>query len=159
MVRDVRAGKLDAVVTYKIDRVSRTLKDFYKFWEILKAHDVTFVSATQHFDTSDSTGMLMLNILLSFAQFERELTRERTMSKMAGRAEKGLWNGGNVPLGYDYRQADPDAHTQRGRGAHGAVLLPAPHRDTLTLHGRQRGQRPRLPHHGTGRHKARWRAA
>ena len=68
----------------------------------LKAHGVTFVSATQHFDTSDSTGMLMLNILLSFAQFERELTRERTMSKMAGRAERGLWNGGNVPLGYDY---------------------------------------------------------
>ena len=101
LLEDVRAGKLDAVVTYKIDRVSRSLKDFYEFWETLKAHGVTFVSATQHFDTSDSTGMLMLNILLSFAQFERELTRERTMSKMAGRAEKGLWNGGNVPLGYD----------------------------------------------------------
>ncbi len=102
LLEDVRAGKLDAVVTYKIDRVSRSLKDFYEFWETLKTHGVTFVSATQHFDTSDSTGMLMLNILLSFAQFERELTRERTMSKMAGRAEKGLWNGGNVPLGYDY---------------------------------------------------------
>nr|MDA8218849.1 recombinase family protein [Dehalococcoidales bacterium] len=102
LMEDVRAGKVDAIVTYKIDRISRSLKDFYDLWEVLKAHNVTFVSATQHFDTSDSMGMLILNILLSFAQFERELTRERTMSKMAGRAEKGLWNGGNVPLGFDY---------------------------------------------------------
>lgn len=102
LMEDVRAGKIDVIVTYKIDRISRSLKDFYELWEILKAHNVTFVSATQHFDTSDSMGMLILNILLSFAQFERELTRERTMSKMAGRAEKGLWNGGLVPLGYDY---------------------------------------------------------
>ena len=104
ILEDVRAGRLDVIVTYKIDRVSRSLKDFYDLWEILKAHNVTFVSATQHFDTSDSMGMLILNILLSFAQFERELTRERTMSKMAGRAEKGLWNGGNVPLGLDYEK-------------------------------------------------------
>ena len=83
------------------DRVSRSLKDFYEFWETIKLHGVTSVSATQHFDTPDSTDMLMHNILLSFAQFERELTRERTMSTMAGRAEKGLWNGGNVPVGYD----------------------------------------------------------
>jgi site-specific DNA recombinase len=105
LMEDVRAGKLDVIVTYKIDRISRSLKDFYELWEVLKAHNVTFVSATQHFDTSDSMGMLILNILLSFAQFERELTRERTMSKMAGRAEKGLWNGGNVPLGFDYDKA------------------------------------------------------
>ncbi len=102
LMEDVRGGKIDAIVTYKIDRISRSLKDFYDLWEVLKAHNVTFVSATQHFDTSDSMGMLILNILLSFAQFERELTRERTMSKMARRAEKDLWNGGNVPLGYDY---------------------------------------------------------
>ncbi len=102
LMEDVRAGKVDAIVTYKIDRISRSLKDFYDLWEILKAHNVTFVSATQHFDTSDSMGMLILNILLSFAQFERELARERTMSKMAGRAEKGLWNGGHAPLGFDY---------------------------------------------------------
>ena len=74
----------------------------HEFWEPLTAHGVTFVSATPHFDTSDSTGMLTLNMLLGFAQFARALRRERTMSKMAGRAEKGLWNGGNVPLGYDY---------------------------------------------------------
>ncbi len=102
LLEDVRARKVDVIVTYKIDRISRSLKDFYELWEVLKAHNVTFVSATQHFDTSDSMGMLILNVLLSFAQFERELTRERTMSKMAGRAEKGLWNGGNVPLGFVY---------------------------------------------------------
>ena len=101
LMEDVRAGKVDAIVTYKIDRISRSLKDFYDLWEVLKAHNVTFVSATQHFDTSDSIGMLILNILLGFAQFERELTRERTTGKMAGRAEKGLWNGGHPPLGFD----------------------------------------------------------
>jgi site-specific DNA recombinase len=110
LLEDVRAGKLDVIVTYKIDRISRSLKDFYDLWETLKAYNVTFVSATQHFDTSDSMGMLILNILLSFAQFERELTRERTMSKMAGRAERGLWNGGNVPLGLDY---DKETQTLR----------------------------------------------
>ncbi|MBA4181327.1 MAG: hypothetical protein C0506_12120, partial [Anaerolinea sp.] len=102
LVQDLSEGKIDAIVTYKIDRISRSLKDFYDFWEVLKEHNVTFASATQHFDTSDSTGMLMLNILLSFAQFEREVTRERTLSKMAGRAERGLWNGGYVPIGFDY---------------------------------------------------------
>ncbi len=102
LVQDLSEGKIDAIVTYKIDRISRSLKDFYDFWEVLKDHNVTFASATQHFDTSDSSGMLMLNILLSFAQFEREVTRERTLSKMAGRAEKGLWNGGYVPIGFDY---------------------------------------------------------
>ncbi len=105
LMEDVRARKVDVILTYKIDRISRSLKDFYELWEVLKAHDVTFVSATQHFDTSDSMGMLILNILLSFAQFERELARERTMSKMAGRAEKGFWNGGNVPVGFDYSRA------------------------------------------------------
>lgn len=102
MVADLAAGRIDVVLTYKIDRVSRSLKDFYDFWEVLQAHKVAFASATQHFDTSNSAGMLMLNILLSFAQYERELTRERTLSKMAGRAEKGLWNGGMVPIGFDY---------------------------------------------------------
>ena len=102
LLRDFTNGKVDAVVTYKIDRVSRSLKDFYDFWELLQEHKVTFASATQQFDTSTSAGMLMLNILLSFAQYERELTRERTLSKMAGRAERGLWNGGMVPIGFDY---------------------------------------------------------
>jgi site-specific DNA recombinase len=104
LLDDVRTEAVDVIVTYKIDRMSRSLKDFYDLWEVLKSHNVTFVSATQHFDTSDSMGMLMLNILLSFAQFERELTRERTISKMTGRAERGLWNGGTVPLGFTYEK-------------------------------------------------------
>lgn len=102
LMGDIRAGKVDIVVVYKIDRISRSLRDFYQFWEILKNHNVAFVSATQSFDTSNSTGMLMLNMLLSFAQFERELAVERTSARMASRAEKGRWNGGWFPMGYDY---------------------------------------------------------
>ncbi len=104
LLEDVRQGKLDLVIAYKIDRITRSLKDFYDLWDILQEHDVAFVTASEQFDTSTPTGKLMLNMLLSFAQFERELTRERTMSKMAGRAERGLWNGGWVPLGYDYQK-------------------------------------------------------
>ncbi len=102
LLADAKLGKIDCVVTYKIDRIARSLRDFYKFWEVLQQNNVTFVSATQHFDTSDSMGMLMLNVLLSFAQFERELTIERTMSKMAIRAQRGKWNGGWIPIGYNY---------------------------------------------------------
>ncbi len=102
LLYDVAQGNIDVVITYKLDRISRSLKDFYDFWQVLKDHSVTFVSATQNFDTSDSAGNLMLNILLSFAQYERELTVERTTTKMKARAEKGMWNGGWVPLGYDY---------------------------------------------------------
>ncbi len=105
LLEDVRQGKLDIVVAYKLDRVTRSLKDFYQLWEVFESHRVSFATASEQFDTSTSTGKLMLNMLLSFAQFERELTRERTMSKMAGRAERGLWNGGWVPLGYDYDKA------------------------------------------------------
>lgn len=93
----VTQGKLDVVIAYKLDRISRSLKDFYDLWEVLKQHGVTFVSATQNFDTWDSAGNLMLNILLSFAQYERELTMERTATKMKARAQKGKWNGGWVP--------------------------------------------------------------
>lgn len=102
LLSDVRAGKVDVVVTYKLDRISRSLKDFYGFWELLKSYNAAFVSATQSFDTSNSTGILMLNILLSFAQFERELAVERTAARMASRAEKGQWNGGWFPMGYQY---------------------------------------------------------
>ena len=102
LLYDVGQGNIEVVIAYKLDRISRSLKDFYDFWQVLKDHSVTFVSATQNFDTSDSAGNLMLNILLSFAQYERELTMERTATKMKARAEKGLWNGGWVPLGYDY---------------------------------------------------------
>jgi len=94
LIYDVRNGNIDVVLAYKLDRISRSLKDFYDSWEVLKDHNVTFVSATQNFDTSDSAGNLMLNILLSFAQYERELAMERTAVRMKGRAQKGKWNGG-----------------------------------------------------------------
>ena len=102
LLEDIKSNKIDVVITYKIDRISRSLKDFYQFWGILKDYNIIFVSATQSFDTSSSTGMLMLNVLMSFAQFERELTMERTMAKLAMRASKGKWNGGWTPTGYDY---------------------------------------------------------
>ena len=85
LVENVRQGKLDLVIAYKIDRITHSLKDFYDLWDILQEHDVAFVTASEQFDTSTPTGKLMLNKLLSFAQFEREPTRERTMSKMADR--------------------------------------------------------------------------
>ena len=105
LLGEVRRGQVDVVVTYKLDRLSRSLKDFYVVWEVLQRHDVTFVSATQAFDTSTPAGNLMLNVLLSFAQYERELTAERTAAKMKARAQKGLWNGGYVPFGYSYEPA------------------------------------------------------
>lgn len=102
LLRDVRRGDVQVVVAYKLDRVSRSLRDFYEFWGVLQAAEAIFVSATQSFDTSAPAGNLMLNVLLSFAQFERETTAERTAAKMRARAQKGLWNGGYVPYGYAY---------------------------------------------------------
>lgn len=105
LMADVASGLIDVVLAYKLDRVSRSLQDFYKFWSVLQANGVSFVSATQAFDTTTPAGVLMLNVLLSFGQYERELTVERTATKMRARAEKGLWNGGFVPLGYAYDKA------------------------------------------------------
>lgn len=102
LLAEINAGNIDIVVAYKIDRVTRSLRDFYEFWEHLEQHHVGFASATQSFDTSSSMGMLMLNILLSFGQYERELASERTSDKLSERAKKGKWNGGWVPLGYEY---------------------------------------------------------
>ncbi len=98
----VRTGAVGAVVVYKLDRLTRSIADFYNVWEVFKEHDVVFVSATQSFDTSDPAGNLMLNMLLSFGQFERELTSERVRHKSLERAKRGLWNGGWVPTGYFY---------------------------------------------------------
>lgn len=102
LLSEVRARNVDVVVAYKIDRISRYLPDFYDFWRILERHDVNFVSATQNFDTGTPMGMLMLNMLLSFGQFEREMTAERTFHKLSERAKRGKWNGGWVPIGYEY---------------------------------------------------------
>ena len=91
------------VVVYKIDRLSRSLMDFAKLVEMFDRHDVTFVSVTQSFNTTTSMGRLTLNILLSFAQFEREVIGERIRDKFAASRARGMWMGGSVPLGYDVR--------------------------------------------------------
>jgi len=100
LIADIEAGLIDVVVVYKIDRLSRALMDFSKLVEIFDRHGVTFVSVTQSFNTTTSMGRLTLNILLSFAQFEREVIGERIRDKFAASRRKGMWMGGPVPLGY-----------------------------------------------------------
>jgi site-specific DNA recombinase len=102
LLSEVRAGNVDMLVVYKLDRISRSLRQFYDFWETLQHHNVHFASATQQIDTATPHGMLFLNMLLSFGEFEREQTRERTVSKLSERAKHGKWNGGWTPLGYVY---------------------------------------------------------
>ncbi|ODS03608.1 hypothetical protein AUC71_00650 [Methyloceanibacter marginalis] len=101
LLDDIAAGKIDIVVVYKIDRLTRSLFDFAKIVEIFEAKAVSFVSVTQAFNTTTSMGRLTLNVLLSFAQFEREVTSERIRDKIAASKQKGMWMGGAVPLGYD----------------------------------------------------------
>jgi site-specific DNA recombinase len=103
LIEEVKEGKIDAVVVYKVDRLTRSLADFAKIVEIFDAHQVSFVSVTQHFNTTTSMGRLTLNVLLSFAQFEREVTGERIRDKIAASKRKGMWMGGFPPLGYDLR--------------------------------------------------------
>lgn len=101
LLDDVKADKIDMIVVYKIDRLTRSLLDFAKLIEILDAHQCSFAAVTQHFNTYDSMGRLTLNVLLSFAQFEREVSAERIRDKVAASKKKGMWMGGSVPLGYD----------------------------------------------------------
>ena len=103
LLADVRAGKVQIIVVYKVDRLTRSLADFAKIVDVLDAHDASFVSVTQQFNTTTSMGRLTLNMLLSFAQFEREIAGERIRDKIAASKAKGMWMGGNVPLGYDVR--------------------------------------------------------
>ena len=100
LLSDVRARKIDVIVVYKVDRLTRSLADFAKLVELFDGHGVSFVSVTQQFNTTTSMGRLTLNVLLSFAQFEREVTSERIRDKIAASKRKGLWVGGMVPLGY-----------------------------------------------------------
>ena len=100
LLDDVRPGRIDIVVVYKVDRLTRSLADFAKLVELFDAHGVSFVSVTQAFNTTTSMGRLTLNVLLSFAQFEREVTGERIRDKIAASKKKGIWMGGVVPLGY-----------------------------------------------------------
>ena len=101
MLGDIQAGKVDTVVVYKVDRLTRSLNDFSKIIEVFDSHGVSFVSVTQAFNTTTSMGRLTLNVLLSFAQFEREVTGERIRDKIAASKKKGMWMGGVVSLGYD----------------------------------------------------------
>ena len=93
--------QIDVIVIYKIDRLTRSLADFARLAEMFDQHGVSFVSVTQQFNTTTSMGRLMLNVLLSFARFEREITGERIRDKIAASKKKGMWMGGSVPLGYD----------------------------------------------------------
>jgi DNA invertase Pin-like site-specific DNA recombinase len=118
LLADIEARRVDVVVVYKIDRLSRALMDFAKLVEVFDRNSVTFVSVTQSFNTTTSMGRLTLNILLSFAQFEREVIGERIRDKFAASRKKGMWMGGFVPLGYDVKDRklvvnEADANTVR----------------------------------------------
>ncbi|MCK1379359.1 recombinase family protein, partial [Bradyrhizobium sp. 24] len=104
LLADIEAGKIDVVVVYKIDRLTRSLADFAKLVEAFDKKSVSFVAVTQQFNTTTSMGRLTLNVLLSFAQFERELSAERVRDKVAASRRKGKWTGGTVPLGYDTKE-------------------------------------------------------
>src|SRR5260370_4156938 len=132
LLADIGQGKVDVVVTYKIDRLPRSLGDFAKSAEIFDARGVSFVSVTQQFNTTTSMGRLTLNVLLSFAQFEREVTGERIREKIAASKKKGMWMGGMPPLGYQVRdhklvivpgEADTVRHIFRRYLALGSVRL------------------------------------
>jgi site-specific DNA recombinase len=103
LLDDIRARKIDVIVVYKVDRLTRSLADFAKLVELFDTHGVSFVSVTQQFNTTTSMGRLTLNVLLSFAQFEREVTSERIRDKIAASKRKGLWVGGPLPFGYDMK--------------------------------------------------------
>ena len=123
LLADIEAGRIDVIVVYKVDRLTRALSDFAKLVEIFDRRGVSFVSITQQFNTTTSMGRLTLNILLSFAQFERELIGERVRDKVAASKKKGMWMGGTVPLGYDVK--DRKLVDQQGRGSDGRRHLPA----------------------------------
>ena len=103
LLDDIRAKRVDVIVVYKVDRLTRSLADFAKIVEVLDAQGVSFVAVTQQFNTTTSMGRLTLNVLLSFAQFEREIAGERIRDKIKASRQKGMWMGGSVPLGYEVK--------------------------------------------------------
>ena len=103
LLNDVEVGRVDVIVVYKVDRLTRSLADFAKMVDLFDGAGVSFVSVTQAFNTTSSMGWLTLNVLLSFAQFEREVTAERIRDKVAASKRKGIWMGGAVPMGYDVK--------------------------------------------------------
>ena len=121
LLADIEAGRVDIVVVYKIDRLTRSLADFAKIVEIFDAKGVSFVSVTQQFNTTTSMGRLTLNVLLSFAQFEREVTGERIRDKIAASKKKGMWMGGSAAARLS--GAGPQARHRRQRGGDRALHL------------------------------------
>ena len=115
LLRDIDAGRVDVVVVYKIDRLTRSLADFAKLVEAFDKKSISFVAVTQQFNTTTSMGRLTLNVLLSFAQFERELSSERVRDKIAASRRKGKWTGGTVPLGYAIKNKKLVPHPDRAR--------------------------------------------
>jgi len=116
LLDDIEDGRIDCVAVYKVDRISRSLLDFARMMETFEKHQVSFVSVTQHFNTATPMGRLILNILLSFAQFEREIIGERIRDKIAASRQKGKWTGGTPILGYD---------VDRSNGSPKLVINPA----------------------------------
>jgi len=147
LLSDIQSGKIDQIVVYKIDRLTRSLADFAKIVDILDAAGASFVSVTQSFNTATSMGRLTLNMLLSFAQFEREVTAERIRDKIAASKRRGLWMGGQVPMGYDpdgrtLKINDSEAGTIRTLYAlyeqHGTIREVKEKADKLSLRTRRR---------------------
>lgn len=167
LLTDIKAGKVDVVVVYKIDRLTRSLMDFAKIVEVFDAHKVSFVSVTQQFNTLSSMGRLTLNVLLSFAQFEREVTAERIRDKVAASKSKGMWMGGPTPIGYIVKEKkliiDPiGAETVRkiyGQYAeHGSVRKLKEHLDRVGLLTKHRIRKDGTPSGGKsfGRGHLQW---
>jgi len=145
LLADVAAGRVDLVVVYKVDRLTRSLSDFAKIVEVLDGHGASFVSVTQQFNTTTSMGRLTLNMLLSFAQFEREVTGERIRDKIAASKRKGMWMGGSVPLGYEVKDRKlviDQVEAERVRGIYqlyrdlGSVRLVQEHLDARGINGK-----------------------
>src|ERR1700731_1464934 len=141
LIADIEAGEIDVIVVYKVARLTRALSDFAKLVDVFDRRGVSFVSITQEFNTTTSMGSLTLNVLLSFAQFEREVTGERIRDKIAASKQKGMWMGGMPPLGYQVRdhklvivpgEADTVRHIFRRYLAMGSVRLL---RDELQVQG------------------------
>ncbi len=155
LLAEVEAGKVDVIVVYKVDRLTRALSDFAKIVDVLDAKGASFVSVTQAFNTTTSMGRLTLNVLLSFAQFEREVTGERIRDKIAASKKKGIWMGGTVPLGYDVRDrrlvVNP-AEAEMVRHIFGRYLELGSVRDAVTLLGME-GWRTKIQIRASGPHR------
>lgn len=150
LLEDIGVGKVNVVIVYKVDRLTRSLADFAKIIERFDNHGVSFVSVTQQFNTTSSMGRLTLNVLLSFAQFEREVTSERIRDKIAASKKKGMWMGGCVPMGYDLkdrkllinaREAQTIQHIYRRYLELGCVRMLKEDLDKQGIHSKPRGQK------------------